>query len=218
MSAPVLLRHGAVAIALHELKPGSGRSLLLLHGLGERSPQTLPAPYAEWSGPIHALDFTGHGASSIPAGGGYTAETLMGDVDAAIEQLGTVTVAGRGLGAYIGLLVAGARPEEVRGTIIADGPGLNGGGSTPPSPHIPTVDATAPVPPDPWALIELTRDPRPADYASTFVRQAVMFSGLDEPIRVTSVGRPPWVEAVLEDPSVRTSTMKEAVAFYASVD
>jgi pimeloyl-ACP methyl ester carboxylesterase len=205
------LRHGAVDLALHRLKEGSGRPLLLLHGLGESAPSSLPEQYQSWQGEVHALDFTGHGESTIPSGGGYTAEILMGDADAALAHLGEVTVVGRGLGAYIALLVAGARPELVRGTIILDGPGLAGGGSTPGSPHIATIDADAPVPPDPWALVELTRDPRPPDYATTFVRQAVNFSGLDDPVIVCAVGRPAWVEAMLDEPGVRTATLREAL-------
>ena len=33
-----LLTHVKVQLALHELRPGTGRPLLLLHGLGERTP------------------------------------------------------------------------------------------------------------------------------------------------------------------------------------
>lgn len=210
----VMLRHGAVDLALHELTSGSGRPLLLLHGLGEASPPVVPAQYAAWRGPVHALDFTGHGASTVPRGGGYSAETLIADADAAIAHLGPVTIVGRGLGAYIALLVAGARPEEVRGAILADGPGMAGGGSTPASPAIHVVDPHAPAVPDPWALIEMTSDPRPPDYAATFLRQAVMFSGLDEPILVTAVGRPPWIEAVLAEPGVRAVSMADALATF----
>ena len=213
----VMLRYGAVELALHELKEGSGRPLLLLHGLGERSPSVLPAAYRGWPGPVHALDFTGHGASTIPAGGGYTGEAIMGDADAAIDRLGAVTIVGRGLGAYAALLIAGARPEHVRGAVLADGPGLAGGGSTPASPHVASVEPDALAPPDPWALEELTSDPRPPDYAATFLRQAVMFSGLDEPIAVTAIGRPPWLEAVLEDPAVRAMPLAEAIALYAAI-
>ncbi|HEX4978864.1 MAG TPA: alpha/beta hydrolase [Acidimicrobiales bacterium] len=217
MSAPAILRHGAVDLALHPLKQGPGRPLLLLHGLGEASPTTLPARYASWPGPVHGLDFTGHGSSTVPAGGGYSAETLMGDADAAIAHLGEVTIVGRGLGAYIGLLVAGARPEQVRGAVLADGPGMAGGGSTPASPALHWVDPDAPAPPDPWALVELTCDPRPPDYAATFLRQAVMFSGLDEPVLVSAAGRPPWVEAVLAEPGVRAVPLAEALSLLASV-
>jgi pimeloyl-ACP methyl ester carboxylesterase len=215
---PRLLRHGAVDLALHTLvdAPGSpAQPLLLLHGLGEQSPRSLPQQYASWPGAVHALDFTGHGRSTVPAGGGYTAEILMGDADAALAALGPVTIAGRGLGAYIALLVAGARPDDVRGAVLLDGPGLAGGGSTPSSPRVATVDEHAPTPPDPWALAELTSDPRPPDYAATFVRQAVSFSGLSRPVTVCAIGRPGWVEAVLQQPGVASSTLAEALAFYA---
>ena len=221
MSAPVRtsrrLRHGAVELALHTLKEGAARPLLLLHGLGERAPAELPAQYEAWPGAVHALDFTGHGASTVPTGGGYTAEILMGDADAALAELGQATVAGRGLGAYVALLLAGARPEDVRGAIVLDGPGLAGGGSTPSSPSVGAVDPQAPVPPDPWALVELTRDPRPPDYATTFVRQAVSFSGLAQPVAVCAVGRPSWVDAVLHEPGVARTDLASALASYASV-
>src|SRR4029077_3313390 len=95
--------------------------------------------------------------------------------------LGAVTIFGRGLGAYIGLLTAGGRPELVRGTICFDGPGLAGGGPCRASPFI--TSAVGPPPPggtpDPWAVLELTRDVRPPDYAASFARQAAVGSGLD---------------------------------------
>ena len=34
-----------------------------------------------------ALDFTGHGQSTIPAGGGYNAEILLADADIALAAL-----------------------------------------------------------------------------------------------------------------------------------
>ena len=36
------LAHNQVQLALHQLQDGSGRPLLLLHGLGEASPTTVP--------------------------------------------------------------------------------------------------------------------------------------------------------------------------------
>ena len=71
MAAMTTLRHGRVALALHELRAGTGRPLLLLHGLGERSPEKVPSDAEAWSGPVHALDFTGHGQSTITVGGGF---------------------------------------------------------------------------------------------------------------------------------------------------
>ena len=210
----VTLRHVRVELALHQLSGGEGRPLLLLHGLGERSPESVPQWAAAWPGPVHALDFTGHGDSTVPSGGGYTAEVLMGDADAALGHLGPATVLGRGLGAYIALLIAGARPELVRGAVLTDGPGLAGGGPVPGSPNVLRLDRKAPVPPDPFALAELSRDVRPPDYASAFVFQAVNRSDLAEPIAVSGHSRPEWLRAVVDSPGVRVLPIDEALQLY----
>jgi pimeloyl-ACP methyl ester carboxylesterase len=217
MPSPTFLTHAKVRLALHELRPGTGRALLLLHGLGERSPEKPPEALNAWSGPILALDFTGHGASTLPAGGGYTAEVLMGDADAALTHLEQATLVGRGLGAYVALLLAGARPEAVRGALLCDGPGLAGGGARPGSAQVVTPDRAAVSPPDPFALAELARDVRPPEYATAFARQATGLSGLVRPITVCAVERAAWLRAVAEEPGVEESTMGEALALYASV-
>jgi pimeloyl-ACP methyl ester carboxylesterase len=219
-----MLTHVKVQLALHELRPGTGRPLLLLHGLGERTPAAAP-PFAErWPGPVYGLDLTGHGASSRAPGGGYTAEILMADVDAALAHLGAVTLVGRGLGAYIAMLVAGARPELVVGAVLCDGPGLSGGGPAPHSPSVvvPTPSALAAAAdddrlPDPFALVELARDVRPDDYATTYARQALQFSGLDAPLAVAAVVRPPWLAAVADEPGVVAEPLADALARYAAL-
>lgn len=208
------LRHSKATLALHLLRDGWGRPLLLLHGLGERTPDQVPEHLMSWTGPIYGLDFTGHGDSTIPTGGGYTAEVLMGDVDAAIAHLGQVTVYGRGLGAYVGLLIAGARADEVRGLILADGPGLVGGGIRPGSPQLGEVRSPATSPPDPYALAELSRDVRPPDYATEFVRQVMQWCPLDQPISVCTVVRPEWLDAVVAEPGVVESSIAAALALY----
>jgi len=217
----VKLQHVKVELALHELRAATGdgsgdggRALLLLHGLGERSPATVPADVASWPGPIVALDFTGHGASTVPRGGGYSAEVLMADASTALDHLGAVTVLGRGLGAYIALLLAGARAPDVRGAILADGPGLAGGGPAPGSPVVHFPDPSAVAPPDPFALAELAADVRPPDYAAGFVRQATHLSPLAEPITVVASVRPAWLAAVVAEPGVRQATLPDALAFY----
>lgn len=235
-AAVTMLTHVRVRLALHELRPGAGRPLLLLHGLGERTPDHVPDAARAWPGPVHGLDLTGHGRSSRSLGGGYTAEVLMADVDAALAHLGPATVLGRGLGAYVALLIAGARPTLVRGAVLADGPGLAGGG---PAPHSPVVvapgsvlddldregageagaiDEPDPARPDPWALVELARDVRPDDYATTYVRQAVELSGLDEPLAVAAVVRPPWLAAVAAEPGVVCEDVPAALARFAAVE
>lgn len=215
MSAPQMLTHGRVTLALHELRSGSGRSLLLLHGLGERSVSSVPPEADAWPGPVHALDFTGHGDSATPAGGGYTAEHLLSDADLALAHLGTATVLGRGIGGYVALLLAGSRPGDVRGAVIADGPGLAGGGARPGSAAIITVDPALAGPPDPFALAELARDVRPPDYATSFARQATHLSGLDWPVTVAARLRPDWLVGVVSEPGVQEAAVVDALALYA---
>ena len=212
----VWVQHNRIRLALHRLREGEGRPLLHVHGLGERSPAEVPAHLTGWPGPVWALDLTGHGDSTVPAGGGYTCEALMADVDAAIGRLGTVTIFGRGLGAYVGLLASGGRAEQVRGAILTDGPGL-AGGPVPPSPS--STGVVSPPPPggtpDPWALYELSRDIRPPDYAATFARQAAIRSGLESAIAVVGVNRPPWLEAVANDPGAVECSLGKALTLFA---
>jgi pimeloyl-ACP methyl ester carboxylesterase len=218
VSTPILLRHNRVELALHEVREGVGRPLLVLHGLGERTPAGPTRDVDTWPGPVYGLDFTGHGASTRPVGGGYTAEVLMGDADAAVGHLGPVTILGRGLGAYIALLVAGARAEQVRGVVLADGPGLVGGGIRPPSPYVLGVPPDDdPLAPDAYALFELSRDVRPPDYAQEYVRQIVQWSGLEHPIAVTTVTRPEWLEAVVAEPGVVERTVSEALKLFTAI-
>lgn len=200
----VMVRHNKVDLALHRLRGGAGRPLLHLHGLGERSPADVPAHLEPWPGPVWALDFTGHGGSTVPTGGGYFCEVLMGDVDAALAHLGPATLYGRGLGAYVALMIAGARPDLVRGAVLDDGPGLSGGGPEPGTTYVLTTPLPVSGPPDPYALFELSQDVRPPDYATTYARQAATLSGLDTVLAVVAVVRPPWLAAVADEPGVRS--------------
>lgn len=214
-----MLQHNRVSLALHKVREGSGRPLLLLHGLGENAANVATLP-VNWKGPVWALDFTGHGQSSVPRGGGYSCETLMADVDIALRHLGEpVTIVGRGLGGYIAFLIAGARPTLVRGIVIIDGPGLAGGAvHTTSSTEIATVGDRTGTTPDPWALIELSRDARPPTYATTFARLATANSGIDDPIAVSCKVTPPWVEAISAEPGVMTDiTMQDALDIYAAL-
>lgn len=209
------LTHGRIELALHQLKAGEGPRLLLLHGLGEHSPTTLPPEYNSWPGAVYALDFTGHGQSTVPRGGGYTAELLQADVDIALAELGPATIVGRGLGGYVAVLIAGGRPELVRGAILRDGTGLAGGapGS---SPYIGFPEITQITPPDPFAMVELATDVRPPDYITEFVRLAAEFSGCPRPISVCACERAPWLNAVVAEIGVEVTSVEEALNFYAA--
>lgn len=222
LNTATMLRHGKVELALHHLRDATdagGRPLLVLHGLGEASPSTVPTWADRWPGPVAALDFTGHGSSTVPRGGGYTAELLLGDADAALAALTdsdptrSITVVGRGLGAYIALQLAGARAAQVHGAILVDGPGLAGGPTGPTSQSFFSLPPSATTP-DPYALVELGRDLRPPDYASLFVRLALAGSELDEPIAVASVFRPEWLDAVVREHGVLDVSLAEALDIY----
>lgn len=228
------ITHNRVRLALHRLRDGRpGRPLLILHGLGEETPSQPPAWVERWPGAVYGLDFTGHGRSSLPRGGGYTSEILLADADAALAALDDaintdddgntgddgdavtgITVLGRGLGGYIALQLAGARAARIHGAIICDGPGLAGGPSEPTSQSFvrpPHTDTT----PDPYALIELGRDLRPPDYATAFVRLAVAESPLEIPIAVTAAFQPPWLAAVVAEQGVIQCSIDEALERYA---
>ena len=215
----IILRHGKSELALHRLRVGAGDdpALLVLHGLGERSPETVPPGAEQWPGGVWALDFTGHGASTVPHGGGYTAEVLMADADTALRHLGEATVLGRGLGAYVALLLAGARAGQVRGAVLADGIGLAGGGVLPGSPALIRPGDDLGQAPDPYALAEMSRDVRPPDYAIDYVRLAVQFSAMVDPLAVSAAVRPDWLTAVCAQPGVVECPVAEALARFASL-
>lgn len=217
------LAHGRIELALHTLrgsrpKLATRRALLLLHDLAGHSPSRVPESLEAWPGAVYALDFTGHGESSLPRGGGYTAEVLLGDADAALGHLGEATLLGRGLGAYVALLLAGVRATQVRGAVLCDGPGLAGGGPLPGTPFVPDSAPAGSGPPDPWALYELSRDPRPPDYAVSFARMAAQLSGLEHPLSVCCAERPPWLAGVVEAPGVEIATLPDALARYAALE
>ena len=214
----IKLTHGRITLALHELRAsGTGPALLHLHALGLRAPESVPSDLEAWRGPIYALDFTGHGDSTSPKGGGYTPELLMGDVDAAINHIGGdgVVLLGHGLGAYVALLASAARFDAVRGAILCDGPGLSGGGPAPGTPLLSRVDPNAPVPPDPFALAELSKDVRPPDYAVDFVRLVLAHTQSPQPIAVCAKARPEWLSAVLDELGSAPVTIAEALRLFA---
>jgi pimeloyl-ACP methyl ester carboxylesterase len=214
-----ILRHHHARLALHRISEGDStrRPLLLLHGLGERTSSEVPTVATDWPGPVYGLDFTGHGDSTIPVGGGYSAEILMADADTALRHLGTATVLGRGLGAYIALLLAAGRADAVHGAVLADGPGTIAASSGPGSSIPPFVDGQAIAPPDPFALAELSHDIRSPDYAAILVRMALLGSPVEHPLTVAALNRPPWLASVVDEPGVLTMSAEEALAQYADV-
>ena len=190
------LSSGRLRLALHTLRPAvdtdAAGPLLLLHGLGECSPSQVPAECRTWPGAVLALDFTGHGQSSIPVGGGYTCEALMVDVVTAIRALGPCTLLGRGLGAYVALMASAACADRVRGTVLCDGPGLSGGGDGSQSPWLPVVTQASESTPDHHALADLATDVRPPGAAARWACLLREASELKNPVHFCLSERPVW--------------------------
>ena len=201
MSAVQRIRHAGVALALHDLRPGNGDPLLLLHELSGTS-VGWDVERDVWPGHLLALDFAGHGASEWRAGGAYTPELLAGDVDAALATLGSCRIAGAGLGAYVALVVAGARPDLVPAALLLPGRGLDGGGPVPDFARtsglaaelaeIETARADGTARYDPMVR-SCARDVRPPDYAVSFARAARCLLLAED-----GGPRPPWWEALRE--------------------
>ena len=194
------LHHGRVALELHRVREGEGMPLLLLHALHGSSADWGAAP-AAWPGPVHALDFAGHGASGWVRGGVYYPELLSADADAALAELGTAVLVGAGVGAYAALLVAGARPASVPAAVLLPGAGLEGGGAEPDydRPEIDEVASEGAPDTDPYVRF-CESDVRPPDYAASFAQASRRLLLVEN-----GAARPPWWEAARGAESVETA-------------
>jgi pimeloyl-ACP methyl ester carboxylesterase len=214
-NTPKYLEHGRIKLALHLLRDEGEHAprLLLLHGLGSRTPVQIPSEIAQaWEGSVWGLDFCGHGMSGIATGGGYSAEVLMADVDTALRHLGMCTLLGAGLGGYVALLIAGAAPQRVDRVIVTGGSGLAGGGVRPGSEQILVpVGPFEGTTPDAFALMELSSDVRPPNYVASFVRQFVGAREQPRSICVATAARPPWLAAVVDEYGVETTSLTDAL-------
>jgi pimeloyl-ACP methyl ester carboxylesterase len=186
------LEHGRVGLELQPLRKAEGVPLLLLHALGGRASDWVTGEardaWQDWRGPVHALDFAGHGASSPIRGGGYTPEFFLADADIALEAIGgSAVIVGDGIGAYAALLLAGSRPGDIRGALLRPGRGLAGGGTAPDWTRVVRADewatrretlASAYAPGTDPDVSQCETDLRPLDYVESFAMraQALLFS------------------------------------------
>jgi pimeloyl-ACP methyl ester carboxylesterase len=193
------LRNARVSLALHTLQPGEGTPLLLLHALGGSS-DDFRAAIPPWSGPIHALDFSGHGRSGRIYGSGYYPELWAADADLALAAIGSeAVVLGSGLGAYCALLLAGGRRDQVRCAVLLPGPGLDGGATEPDHDRAATDLPTTPPAreilaspcTDSAVFLEQDMDLRPPDYAARFAAAARRVVLIED-----GAARPAWWRAV----------------------
>lgn len=201
------LRSGRVELALHELAAGAGPTLLCLHalyGAGDDFRELAAA----WPGHVLALDFPGHGHSPRSFGGSYTPENLVASADVALGHAGDALLLGAGLGAYVALLLAGARPDRISGALLLPGRGLAGGG---PEPNRPEPEGTSRArfdellaavvvnaDPDPM-LANCEQDIRPPDYARAHTDAARRLLLAED-----GGERPPWWLSVREAACVET--------------
>jgi pimeloyl-ACP methyl ester carboxylesterase len=191
------VKHARVTLELHELAHRSGVPVLLLHALYGSSADWGEAA-ATWPGAVFALDFAGHGHSESIVGGAYYPELLVGDADAALAHIGRAAIVGAGLGAYIALLLAGARHGRVPAALLLSGAGLAGGGALPDfQSDFPsfTVAEREPGGCDPM-VHTLDRDIRPVEYAAAFARAARRLILVED-----GTLRPPWWQAACRSPS-----------------
>ena len=194
------LSSGRIEVELHELAEGSGRALLLLHGL-YGSAAEWGEGFAPWPGPVYALDFAGHGRSQWIKGGAYTPEICAVDVDAALRKIGGACLVGAGIGAYVALLVGAARRDVVPSVLLLPGAGLDGGGPLPDFDAEARSVADLAVPrqgSDPMVAF-LEHDVRPVDYAAAFAAGVTLLLLLED-----GTPRPPWWNAARGVAGVQT--------------
>lgn len=157
----------------------------------------------------------------------------MADADHALAYLERAVLVGRGLGAYVALLVGGARPDVVRGAVLAAGPGLAGAahrgaglarpGDAPVGARDHASDdargstvAANGSGADPRAWQELSDDLRPAPYALGFARR-LLATGVPPrlAVAVPPEDRPPWLAGVAAEPGVICVPVAEALGLMA---
>jgi pimeloyl-ACP methyl ester carboxylesterase len=113
---------------MHYLVGGSGRPLVLVHGLGSRALDwaNLIPRLIEGGHRVYALDLLGYGRSEQPRDAGYSisdqAVMVEGFLDS--QHLQQVDLAGWSMGGWIAMRVALQQPERVRRLVLLDSAGL----------------------------------------------------------------------------------------------
>jgi pimeloyl-ACP methyl ester carboxylesterase len=113
---------------MHYLVGGSGRPLLLVHGLGSRGEDwaNLIPQLMAGGNRVYALDLLGYGLSEQPKDKEYSisqeAAMVEGFLDS--QHLQRVDLAGWSMGGWIAMRVALEQPERVRRLVLLDSAGL----------------------------------------------------------------------------------------------
>lgn len=108
------------------LAAGSGRPVVLVHGLGAaKSWWRHTIPHLASSLRVYALDLPGHGGTDVPAAVtdvDYGARFLLAALDAL--ELPRTALVGHSLGGHIALAVAARAPQRVSRLVVVDSAGL----------------------------------------------------------------------------------------------
>jgi pimeloyl-ACP methyl ester carboxylesterase len=118
----------AGAYRLHYLEAGSGRPLVLVHGLGSNAALEWGRLIARLSRRFHVLapDLPGFGESDRPAAADYSIPMQVGAVRAFMQAkgLGRARVVGISMGGWIGARLAGEHPEMVERLVLVAAAGM----------------------------------------------------------------------------------------------
>jgi pimeloyl-ACP methyl ester carboxylesterase len=113
---------------MHYLVGGSGRPLLLVHGLGSRGedwanliPQLINSGHR-----VYALDLLGYGDSEQPRDARYSISQQAAMVEGFLDSqhLQQVDMAGWSMGGWIAMQVALQQPQRIRRLVLLDSAGL----------------------------------------------------------------------------------------------
>ena len=118
----IVVRRDDVSLVGHDSGPRHGPTVVLLHGLaGHAGEWRATVASLSASCRVVAFDQRGHGASTrSPAD--MSRAAFVADAVAVIEQLGLAPaiLVGQSLGAHTAFLTAAARPDIVRGLVVAE--------------------------------------------------------------------------------------------------
>ena len=113
---------------MHYLVGGSGRPLLLVHGLGSRGEDwaNLIPQLINGGNRVFALDLLGYGDSEQPRNAYYSISQQAGMVEGFLDSqhLKQVDMAGWSMGGWIAMQVALQQPQRVRRLVLLDSAGL----------------------------------------------------------------------------------------------
>src|SRR6202167_2725579 len=113
---------------MHYLVGGTGRPVVLVHGLGSRALDwaNLIPRLSEGGHRVYAVDLLGYGRSAQPRDAGYSiadqAVMVQGFLDS--QHLQQVDLAGWSMGGWIAMRVALQQPQRVRRLVLLDSAGL----------------------------------------------------------------------------------------------